>query len=489
MAETLVLVRLSSELALKAPRTRSHFMQRLLRNLRDALNAAGASARVETEWGRVYVHLDSPAAVPVIGRVFGISSYSVIDATVPATVAAIAERGVEIFPEHVRGKRYAVRAHRAGTHDFRSRDVEIELGARLAPFGARVDLTNPEATAFVEIRQNQAYLFRGRQNASGGLPLGVEGRAISLISGGYDSAVSSWLMLKRGIALDYVFCNLGGDAYERAVVQVTKALADDWSYGTQPKLYVVDFDQPLRELRARARDSYWQVVLKRLFYRAASQIGATMGADAIITGEAVGQVSSQTLPNLRAIEPAASLPVFRPLLGFDKEEIIARARTIGTAALSEQVKEYCAIAPGKPVTATSEERAAAEEARLDLSVIDRAVANVKKLDVRALTAVDLVGPYIFTSDIPAGAIVIDCRTEAQFRAWHAPGALHKEEWQLARDFRRLDKARQYVLYCAHGMQSAHLAERMQRSGYEAYSFRGGTARLLKYLQQTDNSKT
>ena len=481
MLETFVLVRLASELTLKAPRTRAHFMQRLLRNLRDALNAAGTTARVETEWGRVYVQLESAAAVPVISRVFGISSYSVIDAVVPADINAITERGVEVFRDHVQGKRYAVRAHRAGTHAFRSKDVEIELGARLGAFGSKVDLTHPEATAHVEIRQQQAYLFKDREKANGGLPLGVEGRALSLISGGYDSAVSSWLMLKRGIALDYVFCNLGGDAYERAVVQVTKALADDWSYGTMPKLYVVDFDEPVRELKAKTRDHYWQVLLKRLMYRTASQIGATMGADAIITGEAVGQVSSQTLPNLRAIEPAADLPVFRPLLGFDKEEIIARARSIGTAALSEQVKEYCAIAPGKPVTATNEARIAAEEARIDLAVVDRAVANAKLLDVRGLTAVDLVGPYIFINEIPEDAVVIDCRTEPQYRAWHAPHAIHKEEWQLARDFKRLDKSRKYVLYCAHGMQSAHLAERMQRHGYEAYSFRGGMGRLLRWL--------
>ncbi|MGQ0813875.1 MAG: tRNA uracil 4-sulfurtransferase ThiI [Gemmatimonadota bacterium] len=485
--DTLVLVRLASELALKAPRTRAHFVQRLLRNLRDALNAAGASSRIETEWGRIYVHLDLPAAVPVIGRVFGISSYSVIDAVVPATVEAIVEKGVEIFRAHIAGKRFAVRAQRAGEHAFRSKDVEVELGARLAPFASKVDLTQPEATAFVEIRQDHAYLFTNREPASGGLPLGVEGRALSLISGGYDSAVSSWLMLKRGIALDYVFCNLGGDAYERAVVQVTKALADDWSYGTAPKLYVVDFDEPLRELKAKARDSYWQLVLKRLMYRTASKLGARMEADAIITGEAVGQVSSQTLPNLRAIEPAADLPVFRPLLGFDKEEIIARARRIGTAALSEQVKEYCAIAPGKPVTAASEARVDHEETKLDLTVIDRAVDNAKRLDLRALSALDLVAPYIFTAEIPRDAVVIDCRTDAQYRAWHAPNAMHKEEWELARDFKKLDKAKKYVLYCAHGMQSAHLAEKMQRYGYEAYSFRGGVGKLMKYFTQSSQS--
>jgi thiamine biosynthesis protein ThiI len=335
----------------------------------------------------------------------------------------------------------------------------------------------------VEVRDTQAYLFSRRVEAAGGLPLGVEGHAVALISGGYDSAVAAWLMLKRGVALDYVFCNLGGDAYERAVVQVAKVLADAWSYGTQPRLHVIDFAEPVRALRDAVRQSYWQVVLKRLMYRAASRVGAELGAEAIITGEAVGQVSSQTLTNLRAITPAADLPLFRPLLGFDKEEIIQRARHIGTAALSEQVKEYCAIAPGKPVTAAPVERVAAEESRIDLSVLDAPVAARKVLDLRGLAATDLVAPYLFATEIPPGAVVLDCRPEAQYRAWHLRGAERRDEWNLLRDFRRLDRDRTYILYCAHGIQTAYLAERMQRAGYEAYSFSGGLRGLMKYAQE------
>jgi thiamine biosynthesis protein ThiI len=174
--------------------------------------------------------------------------------------------------------------------------------------------------------------------------------------------------------------------------------------------------------------------------------------------------------------------VFRPLLGFDKEEIIERARRIGTAALSEQVKEYCAIVPGRPVTAAREERVLAEERKLDLTVIDRAVASAKRLNVRQLSPTDLVAPYLFANEVAPDAVLIDCRTEQQFNAWHAPGAMHKEEWELARDFKRLARDRKYVLYCAHGIQSAHLAEKMQRSGYEAYSFKGGVAALRKVFE-------
>ncbi|HEY0672332.1 MAG TPA: tRNA uracil 4-sulfurtransferase ThiI [Longimicrobiales bacterium] len=479
-SEQLALVRLASELTLKAQRTRSQFTRRLLGNMRDAFVSNGATAKIQSAWGRVYV-TSSESALPVLSRIFGLSSYSIVDAVVPADFDTIIERGADVFAGLVRGKQFAVRAHRTGQHNFKSKEIEIALGNRLYEHAAGVNLTRPEVTAYVEVRDEKAYLFSSRMAAGGGLPVGVEGKALALISGGFDSAVAAWLMLKRGVALDYLFCNLGGDAYERAVVQVTKALADDWSYGTQPKLYVVDFDEPLRELRAHTRENYWQLILKRLMYRAASQVGHAIGAEAIITGEAIGQVSSQTLTNLRAIDSAATLPVFRPLLGFDKEEIIERARHIGTAALSEQVKEYCAIAPGHPVTAAREERVLAEENKMDLAVVDRALAGVKKLDVRQLSPIDLVAPYIFATDIWPDAVLIDCRTEHQFQAWHAPGAIHREEWELARDFKRLDRDRKYVLYCAHGIQSAHLAERMQRSGYEAYSFKGGVAALRKFI--------
>ncbi len=482
MAEQLILLRLAAELAIKARRTRSTFLRRLRRNVRDALETTGAPWQLEGEWSRIYVRSDSPQTPALLGRVFGISSLSTVELTVPAQLEAIVREGEAAFGDAVRGKRFAVRAHRAGIHDFGSRDIMVRLGAALLPHALKVDLTHPEVTVHVDVQNESAYLFTTRMDGAGGLPLAVEGNAVALVSGGFDSAVAAWLLMKRGVALDFVFCNLGGDAYERAVVQVTKVLADEWSYGTRPKLHVVDFYQPLAELRARVRESYWQVVLKRLMYRVGSRIGAELDAEALITGEAVGQVSSQTLKNLRAIEPAAALPLFRPLLGFDKEEIIERARHIGTATLSEQVKEYCAIAPGRPVTAASVERVAGEEAKLDLSVLDAAVAARKVLDLRALTPTDLVAPYLFATEIPQGAVVIDCRPEPQYRAWHLPGAEQRDEWDLARDIGRLDKAPTYILYCAAGVQTAYLAERMQRAGYEAYSFKGGMRGVLEYAK-------
>lgn len=477
-----VLIRFGAELAIKARRTRQFFLNRLSKNIRDALSAGG-DFELRTGWNRFVATIESDAQLEALVRVFGISSVSIIDATVPADLDVIIAKGVELYAERVRGHTYAVRARRHGRHPFGSRDIEVGLGSALNPF-ASVDLTHPEVTVHVEVRDDEAFLFFDRIDGPGGLPLGVEGGAISLISGGYDSAVSAWLLLKRGVSLDYVFCNLGGDAYERAVVHVAKVVADDWSYGSNPRLHVVDFAETLTELRAKSLSRYWQVVLKRLMYRVASAIAIEREAHAIVTGEALGQVSSQTLMNLRAIEPASELPVFRPLIGFDKEEIIARARHIGTAALSEQVKEYCAIVPGHPVTAAPIDSVAREEAKLDLSVLERALATRKVLDLRSLTAVDLVQPYLFIDDVPSDAIVLDCRPEPHYRAWHWPGAAHWDEWELLDRFEKLDRAPKYVLYCAHGIQTAYLAERMQRAGYEAYSFRGGAPAMRKFAGET-----
>ena len=431
----------------------------------------------------MFVQADPAQAIPLLSRIFGISSVSAIDRRVEAKAQPIIDAGVQLYADAVRGRKFAVRARRNGRHEFSSNDIEVGLGAALRPHSAGVDLSNPDITIHVEARDDVAFLFSDRVQGAGGLPLGVEGHAIALLSGGYDSAVSSWLMLKRGIDLDYVFCNLGGDAYERAVVQVAKVLADDWSFGSRPRLHVIDFAPVLDNLRAHSREGYWQLVLKRLMYRAASMVAELRRAQAIITGEAVGQVSSQTLTNLRVLDPAASLPLFRPLLGFDKDEIIDRARMIGTAALSEQVKEYCAITPGRPLTAAKLERVDEEERKLDATLLERAVAERKVIDIRALQPTDMVAPYLFAEDVPAGAVVFDCRPRHQFRAWHLKGAEHRDELELLRDFRKLDKDRTYVLYCAHGIQTAYIAEKMQRAGFEAYSFRGGLRGVMAYAKQ------
>lgn len=480
----LYLVRLAPEVTTKSRRTRRRFQQRLVRNIEDALASTDRPFRVDDRWSRIFVEAAEGGALDRLASVFGVSSVSPVDARIPAELDAIVETGHTLYADAVRGHTYAVEARRAGTHPFSSRDVKVELGAALNPYG-EVDLDDPEVTVSVEVRDDHAYLFQRFVPGPGGLPLGVEGKAVCLVSGGFDSAVAAWLMLKRGVSLEYVFCNLGGEAYERAVVSVTKILADEWSWGEAPRIHVVEFEEVVDALKEHVTPRYWQVILKRLMYRVAEKVAAEVGGEAVITGESIGQVSSQTLGNLRAIDDVATLPVFRPLLGFDKNEIIERAERIGTAALSARIREYCAILPDKPVTHSNPEAARSEEADLDLSLLDDVVADRKILALRELAPEDLVAPYLFVDEILDGTVVLDCRPEHQYRAWHFPGAERRDLDDLAARIKELDKERRYVLYCEFGVQTAHLAELMQRVGYEAYSFRGGLRGIMRHARERD----
>ena len=475
-----ILIRPSGELSTKSRRTRRRFQRRLVESLEDALRTTGVSFRVHDDWGRIHVEASSRAALEVIPRVFGIASLSEIEATAEPRLASIIEVGRRVYAERVRGRTFAVRARRTASLPFTSRDINCGLGAALNRY-AQVNLDQPDLTVGVEARAEAAYFFSRRIPGAGGLPAGVEGTAVALISGGYDSAVAAWLMLRRGVALDYVFCNLAGAAYERAVLAVAKLLADGWGYGLRPRIHVLDFEQQVRALKQRVKESFWQVVLKCLMYRAAGRIAREIGAHAIVTGEAVGQVSSQTLANLCAIDGSVEVPVLRPLLGFDKPEIIQRSREIGTYALSEKVREYCALTEAKPVTDATPEETAAEQAKLDLGVLDDAVAGRRVLDLRNLDASELVLPYLYTSEIPSEAVVIDTRPLAQYEPWHYPGAVHHDFWDLFQGLGSLDRDRTYVLYCELGLKSAQLAEKMQRAGFEAYSYKGGVRALRQHV--------
>lgn len=480
-----VLVRLSGELSTKSRRTRGRFQKRLRANLEDAFASEGVAAGIDAGWSRFFVEVPDAVSLGPLERSFGVSSASVLAGSCPAELDAIVETGRRLFSDRVRGHTYAVRARRSGTHPFSSGDIHRDLGAALNE-GATVDLGNPEVSVNVEVRDDRAFFYADRFAGPGGLPLGVQGRALALISGGFDSAVAAWMALRRGVALDYLFCNLGGSAYERMVVEVTKVLSDSWSYGTRPRLHVLDFGPVVEAMREACKPAYLQVVLKRLMYRAASLVGEEIGAEALVTGESIGQVSSQTLTNLRAIDDAAALPVLRPLLGFHKEEIVARAREIGTYELSARVREYCSIAPARPVTASSPEDARAQEDAVGTLEVERAVAERHVLDLRELSPREMVGAGLYVTEIPEGADVIDTRPAEAFEAWHWPGAARRDLEALEASFGELDRTRTYVLVCAEGIRTAYVAEHMQREGFEAYSFLGGAPRLRRLSAAAPN---
>jgi thiamine biosynthesis protein ThiI len=462
---------------------------RLLRNIKDALVSEGYPGEIERHHERVFVEVSNPGAISVLERVFGLQSLSPVLRRPGSSLEEIVSAGYEIFRDPVRGKRFAVRARYVGDRDsgaFSAKDVEIELGEALRALAARVDLDDPQITAHVEIHRGQAYFFALRRPGQGGLPIGSGDRAVALVSGGFDSAVAAWQLLKRGVTLDYVFCNLGGASHRLGVLRVMKIIADRWSYGSHPRLHAVDFEGVSRELQRNTTPRYWQVLLKRSMLRAAEAISRECDSCAIVTGEAVGQVSSQTLRNLATISQATPMPILRPLIGFNKDEIIEAANRIGTGPLSAVVAEYCAMVPRRPSTGAKLDVVLEEEARIDPAVLEAAIANREVLNLRALDPEDTGLGELERSDVPDGASVIDLRSREEFRSWHYPNAVQLDFARALEAYPSFARDRTYVLYCEFGLKSAHLTELMVREGLRAYHFRGGTRAIRRYCERTQS---
>ena len=482
----LLLLRFSGDLTTKAPPTRRRMTSRLVENLRTVIRASGRKARVLRDRNRIFVDLESipPSAEGVsdaelakrLARVFGIQSVSISHSESWRTLDDVIRAGTTFGAPHVPGRRFAIRARRVGDRGgpkLSSSAIERVLGAALLPLAAGVDLSNPEVTIFVETDPERAYYFAASEEGVGGLPLGSGGRAISLLSGGFDSPVASWRMLRRGIALDYVFCNLGGRAHQLEAMTVAKRLCELWQAGTQPRFHAIDFDHVSREIQAKVKMRFWQVVLKRQMLRAGEAVAGSFEASAIVTGDAIGQVSSQTLQNLGVVSEATRLPILRPLVGHGKDEIIAESRIVGTHALSKKVGEYCAIVPSRPATHARLDEVLDEEKRLDAGILEQALADrsefrLDEIDLEAWQGHELAASEVITRDT-----VIDLRSKAAFGEWHFPDALSLEFPQALNAYGAFDPDQRYVLYCEYGLKSAHLADLMRRAGLDARHLSGG----------------
>ncbi len=382
--ERLVLAAVAGEVALKSERTRPRFERRLVANVRDALERNGVGyEKVEVVDGRLLVWTEQlEEALHVLLRVFGVHGATVAYAFEYESLGDLAARVEEVAAEWVKGRRFAVRARRAHAEGFTSLDVAREVGARLKPYSAGVDLDNPEVEVHVEVRGRRAFVHRGFERGPGGLPVGVEGRALVLFSGGIDSPVAAWLTAKRGVEVDLLHYILADPRSLDEALEVAKVLASRWLYGYRPKLYAVDFRVVTGIIAAKVRREYAQVVLRAAMYIYASRFAEKRGYQALVTGESLGQVSTQTLGNLSALERvlARSLPVpliLRPLAGMDKEEIVQMARRIGTYEASARVREYCRIAQEGRVITRADPRTLEEELAKVLEYVDMALVTAE----------------------------------------------------------------------------------------------------------------
>ena len=363
------------EIALKG-RNRPWFIGRLVRNIRTATSDL-AVTRVAQKMGRIEITLGSKDAwEPVAARlrqVFGIANFSRA-ALVPLDIDGIAAAVLADLGTH-EVSTFRVSARRADKRfPLTSPQIEREVGGRIKEAkGWRVDLEQPELTVHVEALTGDAFYYFGKEPGPGGMPTGVSGRIVALLSGGIDSPVAAYRLMKRGCRVIPVHFHSYPILSRASQEKVRELAALLTRYQQYTRLYMVAFGEIQQKVMLAVQPPLRVVIYRRLMLRIAEAIAQNTHAGAMVTGEVIGQVASQTLENMATIASVASLPVFRPLIGMDKDEIIAEAQRLGTFSISIIEDQDCCqlFTPKHPATKARREDIDAAERSLPIDDLVR----------------------------------------------------------------------------------------------------------------------
>lgn len=362
----------------------------------------------------------------------------------------------ELVADSLKDKTFVVRVKRTGQQPFNSNEIERTVGGYLLAHSeaVKVSLKHADVTIRLELVHHQLNVITTRYKGLSGFPIGTQGDILSLMSGGFDSTVASYLTMKRGIKTHFIFFNLGGMAHEIGVKQVALYLWNKFGSSHRVKFVSVPFDTVVDEIFRSTPPTYMGVTLKRLMLIAAQKVADSMEIDALLTGESVAQVSSQTLRNLALIDQVTDKLVLRPLATMNKPEIMAIADEIGTRHFAESMPEYCGVISQNPITHGSFKRMEKEAKKFDYTVLDKAVEDAQTIyvdeiveDINAQEAVEIVRD-LSKDDY----VVIDIRAEEE--CIDTPCETIKIPFnKLKTEFKKLSQERKYLLYCEKGIMS------------------------------------
>jgi thiamine biosynthesis protein ThiI len=386
-----VIIRFSGEIGLKKHWTRKYYQKRLARNLKKTLKHYKIPySKLVRKHSRFYLKTNSAVEVTQkLKRVFGISSTSPAIET-SSNLEDIIDRSLFLAGILLmNGNSFAVSCKRVGKHDYSSTDVRNLLGQQVLDnlgdkLSISVDLNKPDVNLGVEVRDDQAFVYSKVVDGVGGMPLGTQTKLVGLFSGGIDSAVGLWLVMKRGSPVVPLYFDIQPFTNEKTTKRALKVAAVllDWAVGFPRKVYIIQHGENLKQIMETNR-KYSCLLCKRMMYRIAELLAEQFGAQGIVTGEAIGEQASQTLTNLRVLSASITKhPVHRPLLGFDKEETEAIARKIGTYRFSSKKAGTCTAAPYQPSTKAKLEEVLKAEKKLDIkTMVERSLETLKIVEI------------------------------------------------------------------------------------------------------------
>lgn len=461
-----LIVKVFAEITIKSRPVRKQFIRQLSKNLRSIARDLDPNLKVEGVWDNLQVEstLTDPAAQAALLERFsntpGIGSFLEVHEYPLGDFDDIVEKCREHYGHLLADKQFVVRCKRAGKHEFTSIDVERYVGSRLRQLcgAAGINLKAPEVSVRMEIRHDRLFVISQEIHGIGGYPLGSVEQTLVLMSGGFDSTVAAYEIMRRGLLTHFCFFNLGGRAHELGVMEVANFLWQKFGRSHRVLFLSVPFEEVLGEILQKVDNSQMGVILKRMMLRAASRLAEGLSIEALVTGEAISQVSSQTLTNLSVIDSVTDTLVLRPLIAAHKQDIINTAERIGTADFAKNMPEYCGVISVNPTTKAKRDRIAREESRFDMALLDRAVANARFVSIDHV--MEELGRNIEVETVSqpiAGQVILDIRhpdavddeplecTEVEVQALPF--------YALNQRFKDLDSQRQYLLYCDRGVMS------------------------------------
>ena len=471
------IIKLFPEITIKSQSVRLRFIKILTGNIRNVLKQYDEELAVVRHWDHIEVRAKDEnkreAIVGELTRIPGIHHILAVEDRPYTDVHNIFEQTLEMARDSIEGKSFCVRVKRRGKHDFSSQDVERYVGGGLNQNveSARVQLNRPDVTVNLEIEGDRLLLVTGRFEGIGGFPIGTQEDVLSLISGGFDSGVSSYMLMRRGCRVHYCFFNLGGAAHEIGVRQVAHYLWKRYGSSHRVRFIAVNFEPVVGEILEKVDDGQMGVVLKRMMVRAASKVAERYGVQALVTGEALGQVSSQTLTNLRLIDNVSDTLILRPLISHDKEHIINLAREIGTEDFARTMPEYCGVISKSPTVKAVKARIEAEEQNFDFSILDRVVEEANNIDIRQIaeTTEEKVVEVETVASFGENDVVLDIRSndEQDAKPLELDGVEVKSLpfYKLGTQFGDLDQSKTWLLYCERGVMSRLQALYLHEQGF------------------------
>ena len=473
-----LIVKVFPEITIKSPPVRKNFIRQLAKNIRAVTRDLDPQLQVSGVWDNLEVLCTASEPklqqeiIERLTRVPGIVHFLQVEEYALGDFADVLDKCKHHFGDRLCGKIFSVRCKRAGKHPFSSIDIERYLGSHLRQQcgAAGIDLKKPEVEVRIEIRDQRLFIVHHQHPGLGGYPLGSLEQTLVLMSGGFDSTVAAYQMMRRGLMTHFCFFNLGGRAHELGVMEVAHYLWQKFGRSQRVLFISVPFEEVLGEILSKVDNSYMGVTLKRMMLRAATRLAEPLKLDALVTGEAISQVSSQTLPNLSVIDSATDMLVLRPLIASHKQDIIDTAEAIGSADFARHMPEYCGVISVNPTTKAKPHRLVHEEAQLDMQVLDRAVARARLLPIDRV--IDELGQDLQVEEVSQvlpGQVVIDIRHPDQVE--DEPLQLSGIEVQalpfyaVNNRFKELDDNRQYLLYCDRGVMSRLHAHHLLSEGH------------------------